>query len=62
MTKEVRMSNPVPKCHWCDNQATKKDYRNIDGCVGKIISCNDCFHLDTKYLLRRKYPKPKKTK
>lgn len=51
----------APKCAWCENQATKIDYRNIDGCIGKIPSCDECFELDTKYLLKRKYP-PKKKK
>ncbi len=47
------------KCSWCDNLATKVDYRNIDGCVSKMCSCDECFNLKTKFLLKRFYTKPK---
>jgi len=52
--------NKAPKCAWCENQATRPDYRDIDGCVSKMPSCDECFQLDTKYLLNRKYPQKTK--
>ena len=54
------MSDKRPKCAWCDNQATRPDYRTIDGMTSKIPSCDDCFEISTKALLKRKYP-PKPT-
>jgi hypothetical protein len=42
-----------PKCYWCDSQATKIDYRCIDGITSKIISCEECFDVSTKKLLKK---------
>lgn len=49
----------VPTCYWCGKPATTKDYRDIDGCVSKILSCDKCVGLSTSYLLRRIYNKKK---
>ena len=42
------------KCYWCDRKAVMKDYREMDGIVHKLPSCQECFGLDTSYL-RKKY-------
>jgi hypothetical protein len=44
-------NNKVYKCNWCDNKATKIDYRTIDGITSKIVSCDVCFNISTKKLL-----------
>ena len=46
-----------PKCHWCNNNATRQYYREVDGIVSKIKSCGTCYYIDTKELLKRKYKK-----
>ena len=51
----------VHMCSWCEQDATTKDYREVDGVLSKMLSCDKCFNLSTKYLLKRKYP-PIKTK
>jgi hypothetical protein len=43
----------VYKCYWCNNKATKIDYRTIDGITSKLVSCNDCFEVSTKKLLNK---------
>lgn len=43
----------VCNCYWCDNKATKVDYRTIDGITSKLVSCDICFELSTKYLLKK---------
>ena len=43
----------VCKCYWCNNKATKIDYRTIDGITSKLVSCNDCFEISTKKLLNK---------
>ena len=43
----------VCKCYWCNNKATKIDYRTIDGITSKLVSCNDCFEVSTKKLLNK---------
>jgi hypothetical protein len=45
--------NNKQKCFWCENQATKIDFRRIDGIVSKLISCHDCFEISTGRLLRK---------
>lgn len=47
------MSKKEPKCTWCNNQATKLDYREIDTIVSKIPSCDECFKLSTLVLINR---------
>lgn len=48
------MSKKV-KCHWCDNVASVKDYREVDGVTSKINSCIACMNLSTEYLIQRRY-------
>lgn len=40
------------KCFWCNNIATVKDWREIDGTIGSYPSCRRCFNLSTEYLLK----------
>jgi len=47
------MEKNKPKCYWCENQATRIDYRCIDGITSKIISCDVCFNISTKKLLNK---------
>lgn len=47
----------LKKCKWCDRDAERLDYREIDGITSKIHSCLQCFMLDTKYLIDRSYGK-----
>jgi hypothetical protein len=35
-------ASPKPKCHFCGKNATRMDYRDFDGCVSKIKSCEIC--------------------
>lgn len=42
-----------PKCKWCDNDAERSDYREIDGVTSKIKTCCECFELDTMHLIKR---------
>ena len=51
--KIVVMENNKPKCHWCSNQATRIDYRCIDGMTSKLVSCDKCFTIATKVLLKK---------
>lgn len=51
---EKTESKKAVKCKWCKNQATQKDYREIDGITSKINSCNSCLNISTKTLLNRK--------
>jgi hypothetical protein len=55
---EVLMTHPMEnknlcKCYWCNNKATKIDYRTIDRITSKLVSCNDCFEISTKKLLNK---------
>ena len=34
------------KCYYCENEATVKDYRDNNGCVGKVLVCADCFNTN----------------
>ena len=34
------------KCYNCENEATRKDYRTVDGITGKVITCEDCMCLN----------------
>ena len=43
----------TPRCKWCENQATRPDYRTIDGMTSKIPSCDECFNISTDALLKR---------
>ena len=53
--KIVAMKNSIVyKCYWCDNNATKIDYRTIDRITSKIVSCDKCFNISTKKLLKIK--------
>ena len=45
------------KCHWCNKEATKTDYREVDSIISKIVTCNECAGLSTEYLVMRKYDK-----
>ena len=36
------------KCYNCENEATRKDYREVDGITGKVITCDECFDLNDK--------------
>lgn len=36
------------KCYNCENEATRKDYREVDGITGKVITCDECFNLNDK--------------
>ena len=47
------MEKNKPKCYRCENQATRIDYRCIDGITSKIISCDVCFNISTKKLLNK---------
>jgi hypothetical protein len=40
------------KCKWCGKDATTIDYREVDGMTSKIKSCDECYKLDTKYLIK----------
>jgi len=44
----------MKKCYWCGKEATRWDYRDFNGTVNKIPSCNSCFGLKTMHL-RKKY-------
>jgi hypothetical protein len=46
------MKNNKPKCHWCQQDAETVDYRDNGGVVSKIVSCYDCFNLETDYLIK----------
>lgn len=50
---------PIPACYWCSREATRIDYRDFDGCVSRIKSCDECFELSNS-ALRKKYPTPSK--
>lgn len=45
------------KCHWCNKEATLKDYRTIDDMTSKIPSCEECAGLSDSYLVKRRYDK-----
>jgi len=45
------------KCHWCDNTATRPDYREVDGMTSKVPTCEVCFALNTNYVLKKKQGK-----
>lgn len=45
------------KCHWCERDAERIDYREIDGMVSKIPSCSVCFEISTERLVYLKYNK-----
>lgn len=49
--------NQNPKCHWCSNDAKRQDYREVDGSISKVKSCDTCYYIGTKELLKRKYKK-----
>jgi hypothetical protein len=51
------MENKKHKCHWCTKEATRMDYRSIDGTISKIKSCEVCYAIDTKQLIEIKYGK-----
>ena len=41
------------KCHWCEQDGTRIDYRTVDAFTSKIVSCDECFELSTEYLIER---------
>ena len=41
------------KCFWCKENATIKDYREIDDTTGSYPSCKTCFNLSTETLLKK---------
>ena len=41
------------KCHWCEQDAIRIDYRTVDAFTSKIVSCDECFELSTEYLIER---------
>lgn len=49
------------KCDYCGNDATRKDYREIDGITGKVLSCDTCVSLTNKGVkdMRHEYEKLK---
>jgi len=49
------MNKKEPKCAWCESQATRLDYRSIDGVTSKLPSCDECINVSTKKLLKLKY-------
>jgi len=48
------------KCHWCERDAERFDYREVDGMTSKIKSCTVCFEISTERLIDLKYNKDKK--
>lgn len=52
------MSDKTPACYWCGRPATRIDYKNNNGVVGKITSCDECFELPRAVKLK-KYKTPK---
>lgn len=42
---------PKPKCQSCGKNATRIDYRNFDGCVSKIRSCEVCVTKSNEELM-----------
>ena len=49
----VLMETNKCKCYWCNNKATKIDFRTIEGITSKLISCDSCFEVSTKKLLNK---------
>ena len=47
------MENKKHICYWCKKDATRLDYRERTGITFKIKSCQKCFQLDTKYLIKQ---------
>ncbi len=43
------------KCKYCENKATKKDYREWDGVTGSEPVCDDCFNINNEGLLNRRH-------
>jgi len=41
------------KCKYCENKATKRDYRSFDGITSKVLVCDDCFMLNNEGVLNR---------
>ena len=41
----------IKHCNWCKNEATRHDYREVDGMTSKIKTCESCFKIETKKLL-----------
>ena len=42
------------KCMYCENEATRKDYRTWNGRTGKEFVCDECFELNNEGLLDRR--------
>lgn len=42
------------KCRYCENEATKRDYRTWDGQTGKELVCDDCFGLSNEGLSNKR--------
>lgn len=49
----------APNCKWCGKEATRMEYRDIDGMVSKSPSCEECFHTNTNTLIEMFYNKKK---
>jgi flavoprotein len=49
--------NQNRKCHWCPKDAERMDYREVDGTVSKIVTCDDCYEISTEDLIKLKYGK-----
>jgi hypothetical protein len=43
----------MKKCYYCENEATKSDYRTLDGITSKVITCDECFGLNDEGIRNR---------